>query len=73
MKVSIGNSSFVRDTKNHALLQTSHKETDDYRVKRKMIDSVKAKDQEINTLRTEISELRNDMEEIKNLLRGLNK
>ena len=73
MKLQVKDTSFVRDTKNHALLQTSRKETDDYNIKRKMMDSIKKKDQEINNLKEELHHLKDDMEEIKNLLKGLNK
>lgn len=73
-KVQTENKSFVRDTHSKALLQSDRRALDEYKLKSKMIKSMKTKDEELNNIKQQLTELdtvKKDLEEIKNLLKGL--
>lgn len=61
MKIGIPGTSFQRDTKNMALLQTNKREIEDYNQKSKT-------QKEINILKEEIQDMKSTLGEIKELL-----
>lgn len=73
MKVTIPGTTFQRDTKSMALLQSDRKSADDYHLKRKLISANKGAAEDINNMKEEIQSIRSDLDEIKQLLKGLAK
>ena len=77
MKVDIPHTSLQRDIQSKAILETDLRKVDEYQVKRKILDTNKAKaaqaERDINTLKDDVSGLKNDMDELKALIKGLYK
>ena len=65
MFVKINGTNFVRDTDTMVLLNKDTNGLEDYKMKRRMIETQKA---EINNVKSEVADLREDMGEIKALL-----
>jgi septal ring factor EnvC (AmiA/AmiB activator) len=65
MLVKIPGTTYVRDTKTMALINTDQSGLEEYKVKSKLINNQKT---EINTLKSEINDVKNDVREIKDLL-----
>jgi hypothetical protein len=65
MLVKIPGTSFVRDTKSMALINTDHSGLEEYKAKTQLINNQKS---EINNIKSEINEIRNDVGVIKELL-----
>jgi hypothetical protein len=63
--VKVEGTTFVRDTKTMALINTDVSGLEDYKMKSRLLNNQK---QEINNIRNEINELRNDVGVIKQLL-----
>jgi hypothetical protein len=64
MHVNIPKTTFVRDIKNRALLETDKRKAEDYKAKQKMFENDAS-------IRSELNQLKSDMTEIKELLKGL--
>lgn len=65
MFIKVNGTNFVRDTDTMVLLNKDTNGLEEYKMKRKMIETQKA---EINNVKTEVADLRADMCEIKSLL-----
>jgi hypothetical protein len=65
MLVKIPGTTFVRDTKTMALINTDLAGLEEYRMKSKLLNNQK---QEINNVKEELNEVRGEMKEIKGLL-----
>ena len=65
MFIKVNGTNFVRDTNTMALLNKDTNGLEEYKMKRKMIETQKA---EINNVKSEVADLREDMCEIKSLL-----
>lgn len=65
MMVKIPGTNFVRDTDNMALINRDISGFEDYKMKRRMLETQK---NEINTVKCEIANIKNDMAEIKQLM-----
>jgi hypothetical protein len=63
--VKVEGTTFIRDTKTMALINTDISSLEDYKMKSRLLNNQK---QEINNIRNEINELRNDVGVIKQLL-----
>ena len=63
--VKVEGTTFVRDTKNMALINTDISGLEDYKMKSKLLNNQK---QEINKIRNEINEVKDDVRTIKQLL-----
>jgi len=63
--VKVEGTTFIRDTKTMALINTDISGLEDYKMKSRLLNNQK---QEINNIRNEINELRNDVGVIKQLL-----
>jgi hypothetical protein len=63
--VKVEGTTFVRDTKTMALINTDVSGLEDYKMKSRLLNNQK---QEINNIRNEINELRSDVGVIKQLL-----
>jgi hypothetical protein len=63
--VKIPGTTFVRDTKTMALINTDQAGLEEYKVKSKLLNNQKS---EINNIKSEINDVRNDVKEIKELL-----
>lgn len=68
MQVQITGTTFYRDTKSMALINTDSAGLEEYKAKRKFAESQK---QEINNVRKEIEGIKSDILEIKELVRQL--
>jgi len=66
--VKIPGTSYLRDTKTMALINTDSGALDEYQLKSKLVNTQKT---EINNIKNEIQDIKNDVEEIKYLLRQL--
>lgn len=66
--VKVEGTTFVRDTKTMALINTDVAGLEDYRMKTTLINNQKS---EINKVKSEINEIRNDVQIIKELLMQL--
>ena len=66
--VKVTNSSFIRDTKTMALINTNTSEKQEYYARAKLIQSQK---QELNMVKEEINNVKVEMGEIKQLLQQL--
>ncbi len=66
--VKIPGTTYVRDTKTMALINTDMAGLEDYKVKTALINNQKT---EINKVKNEINEIRNDVQIIKELLMQL--
>jgi hypothetical protein len=66
--VKVEDSTFVRDTKSRALINTDNAARDDYFSKVKMLNANKS---EINKLNSDVTNLKSELSEIKNLLNQL--
>lgn len=78
MKVQTENKSFLRDTHSKALLMRDTRQADEYKLKSKLIQQARSKEEEINTLKSDVTQLKHDMsnvtnklDEITNLLKGI--
>ena len=65
MLVKIPGTTFVRDTKTMALINTDLAGLEEYRMKSKLLNNQK---QEINNIKSDINELKDDIGEIKKLM-----
>ena len=65
MLVKIPGTTYVRDTKTMALINTDVSGLEDYKLKFNLINNQK---QEINTIKNEINGIKDDMQTIKSLL-----
>lgn len=65
MLVKIPNTTYVRDTKTMALINTDASGLEEYRLKSKLLNNQKA---EINNIKQEINSIRDDVKSIKELL-----
>ena len=65
MFIKVNGTNFVRDTNTMALLNKDTNGLEEYKMKRKMIETQKT---EINNVKSEVADLREDMCEIKSLL-----
>lgn len=63
--VKIPGTNFVRDTDTMALINRDYTGLEDYKMKRRMLETQK---NEINTVKSEIAGMKNDMAEIKQLM-----
>jgi hypothetical protein len=68
MLVKVSGTSFVRDTKTMALINTDNASLEEYNFKKELMNRQK---QEINNIKTEINEIKDDMQVIKSLLTQL--
>jgi len=68
MLVKVSGTSFVRDTKTMALINTDNSSLEEYNFKKELMNRQK---QEINNIKTEINEIKDDMQVIKSLLTQL--
>jgi hypothetical protein len=68
MLVKVSGTSFVRDTKTMALINTDNAGLDEYNFKKELMNRQK---QEINNIKTEINEIKDDMQVIKSMLTQL--
>jgi hypothetical protein len=68
MLVKVSGTSFVRDTKTMALINTDNAGLDEYNFKKELMNRQK---QEINNIKTEINEIKDDMQIIKSMLTQL--
>lgn len=74
IKINTENPSYQRDMHSKALISNDKKELNEYMMKRKMLISMKSRDEEINTIKEKLGEidgLKSDLQEIKTLLNGL--
>jgi hypothetical protein len=65
MLVKIPNTTYVRDTKTMALINTDASGLEEYKMKSKLLNNQKA---EINNIKQEINSIRDDVKSIKDLL-----
>lgn len=65
MLVKIPGTTFVRDTKTMALINTDQAGLEEYRMKSRLLNQQKA---EINNVKEEINGVKSEMQEIKSLL-----
>jgi glutamate mutase epsilon subunit len=65
MLVKIPNTTYVRDTKTMALINTDASGLEEYKLKSKLLNNQKA---EINNIKQEINSIRDDVKSIKELL-----
>jgi hypothetical protein len=65
MLVKVPGTTFVRDTKTMALINTDQAGMEEYKVKSRLLNTQKT---EINNIKSEINDVRNDVKEIKELL-----
>jgi chaperonin cofactor prefoldin len=63
--VQIPGTKFVRDTNSMALINKDSAGLEDYKVKRRLLETQK---EEINKVKSELNDIRDDMKEIKNLM-----
>jgi hypothetical protein len=63
--VKVEGTTFLRDTKTMALINTDVSGLEDYKMKSRLLNNQKS---EINNIRNEINEVRNDVRTIKELL-----
>jgi hypothetical protein len=68
MLVKIPGTSYMRDTKTMALINTDQAGLEDYKVKSRLLNTQKS---EINNIKSEINDVKNDVREIKELLQLL--
>jgi hypothetical protein len=68
--VKVEGTTFVRDTKTMALINTDMSGLEDYKMKSAIINNQKS---EINKVKSEINEIRNDVQTIKELLMQLSR
>lgn len=64
MKVKVENSTFIRDVHSKAILNTNHKELQEYKQKREMLSKVN----EINNVKEEIENIKQMMNKILTIL-----
>jgi hypothetical protein len=65
MLVKIPNTTYVRDTKTMALINTDASGLEEYKLKSKLLNNQKS---EINNIKQEINSIRDDVKSIKELL-----
>jgi ABC-type glycerol-3-phosphate transport system substrate-binding protein len=68
MLVKVAGTSYVRDTKTMALINTDNAGLEEYNFKKELINR---QNQEINNIKTEINEIKSDMQVIKSMLTQL--
>jgi hypothetical protein len=66
--VKVNDSTFIRDTRSMALINTNNSEREEYYNKVRILQNQK---EEINKVKSEIQEIKNDIGEIKSLMKLL--
>ena len=71
MKIKVEGTDFVKDTATNALLMTGRASLIENEARKKLVQRINGKNDEINNLKMKVDDLSSDMKEIKNILNSL--
>lgn len=71
MRIPVEGTQFVKDTSTNALLTVNRTAIEQNEARKRLSNNLKAKSDDINTIKSQIESLNSDLSEIKELLKNL--